>query len=231
MRSYKKSIFVFLFLIFSFVFVSCRKNDQSNKISTSETGIESELSDKTTLVFGEDRNKTESVDNSSSDNKGFSEIEKGDLKGQLFSINSISVIPEDMVIGTLLNFNFNTASSGSFLFAINTFFTDAGKGILNLDVLHPSWSSSIQKLYRNSLSEQYFIIRIGDTVIKNGISKTNIRLIGKTGRTSGYVSADFYEGKWLLSDISIDIEQLQENYLREEIEFNPLSYSNILLNY
>ncbi|RLD32296.1 MAG: hypothetical protein DRI73_07280, partial [Bacteroidetes bacterium] len=115
--------------------------------------------------------------------------------------------------------------------AIVTFFNDAMEGRVNEDVLHPSWKNSISILFNNRLSEQYYTIRIGDIVKKSGISRTNIRLISKTGRVSGEITADKFEDKWLISNISIDFIQLDDVYLKEEFEFNPLSYSNIILNY
>lgn len=231
MRSFQKNkLLILVLLIFIFLlFWSCKKNERLEENSSSDTTVESETSNKSTLVFGEGRDKVSLEDNTSSQDKGFSEIEKGDIKGQLFSIESSAVIPEDMVIGPLLKYN--STVKGSFPFAIISFFTDLGKGKLNKDILHPFWSENIQKLYGNNLSEEYYTIRIGDMVTKNGISITNIRLIGKTGRASGSVSADNFESQWLLSDISIDITQLEDIYLREDLEFNPLSYSNILLNY
>ncbi len=231
MRSFQKSkllIFILLFLLFV-LFFSCKKNENTDQNSISDTTIESETSNKSTLVFGEDREKVSLGKGLLSEDEGFTEIEKGDIKGQLFSLDSSPVIPEDMVIGTLLKYN--NADNGTFRFAIISFFTDLGMGQLNLDVIHPLWRDNIQKLYGNSLFEQYYTIRIGDMVIKNGISITNIRLIGKTGRASGSVSADYFDSQWLLSDVSIDISQLEDIYLREDLEFNPLSYSNLLLNY
>ncbi len=231
MKSFQKEIFFLILLLFFLFIFSCSKNERSNNLVSPEIEIESESSDKATLVFGEGREKTVPNQDSSTDNKGFTEIEKGDIKGQLFSIDSKKIIPEDMVIGSLLKYKPNNISSGSFPSSIITFFSDTVKGSINQDVLHPLWSENIQKLFSNRLSEQYFTIRIGDIVDKDGIKTANIRLIGKTGRVSGSVSADNLEGKWLLSDISIDFIYLEDIYLRENLEFNPLSYSNIMLNY
>lgn len=231
MRYFKKSILFFILLIFSLFILSCSKNERSGNLKTHPTQTNTEISVKETLVFGEDREKTVTSPELLSDNKGFKEIEIGDVKGQLFSIKSKKIIPEDMVIGLLLDYKISDISSGSFLYSIINFFAQAQENNLNRDVLHPLWSDNIEKIYSNRLGEQYFSIRIGDIVDRSGIKTANIRLISKTGRVSGSVSSDNFDGKWLLSDISIDFIQLEEIYLREELEYNPLNYSNIMLNY
>lgn len=225
----KFSAFIIIFIIL--IIFSCSKNEKSKEIVNPGTTAGSELSDKATLVFGENREKKVSNESSTPDNKGFTEIEKGDIRGQLFSINSISTIPEDMVMGSLLKFDIHKLNSGSFPYSIISFFTGASEGIIIMENLHPDWSENILNLYTTKLIEKDYNIRIGNIINTNGISRANIRLISKIGRVSGFVIADYFENKWLLSDISIDFVQLEDIYIRENNEFNPLSYSNILLNY
>lgn len=233
MRSFFKSFnfSVFILCFFSLFIMSCYKNNNSGKIEDSNSIAESEISETGTLVFGKNREKKLQDQRNKDNQKGFSEIERGDIKSQLFSNVSKIVIPEDMVIGSLLVYDYKDISSNSFLYAIVTFFNDAMRGVINEDVLHPSWKNSISLLFYNRLPEQYYTIRIGDIVNKSGISRTNIRLISETGRVSGEITADNFEGKWLISNISIDFIQLDDVYLKENFEFNPLSYSNIILNY
>ena len=233
MRSFFKSFIfsVYLLCFFSLFIMSCYKNNNSGKIEDKNSLVESEISETGTLVFGENREKLPQEQGNNNDQKGFSEIERGDIKGQLLSYASKVIIPEDMVIGSLLPYDYKNISSNTFLYAIVTFFNDAMGGVINEDLLHPSWKNSISILFNNRLSEQYYTIRIGDIVKKSGISRTNIRLISETGRVSGEITADKFEDKWLISNISIDFIQLDDVYLKEEFEFNPLSYSNIILNY
>jgi len=233
MRSFiKRFIFsVYLLCFFSLFIMSCYENKNSEKIQDKNSIVESEISETGTLVFGENREKLPQEQVNKNDQKGFTEIERGDIKGQLFSYASKIIIPEDMVIGPLLAYDYKNISTNTFLYAIVTFFDDIMGGVINEDVLHPSWKNSISILFKNRLSEQYYTIRIGDIVKKSGISRTNIRLISETGRVSGEITADKFEDKWLISNISIDFIQLDDVYLKEEFEFNPLSYSNIILNY
>jgi hypothetical protein len=220
-----------LFFIIIIIFFSCKKNENSTIHSDPDIKKESELSGKGTLVFGENREKQSDAKVDDNIQNSYSEIEKSDIKGQLFSVSSVDIFPEDMEIGILLNYNSVKLVSGSFLFAITTFLNDVKNGIINKDVLHPSWAGSIQKLYHNRLSDSDFSFRIGSIVNKKGTKSANIRLISDQGRVSGSVIADNYEGNWLLSNISVNFNQLENTYLKENIEFKPLSYSNILLNY
>lgn len=231
-KSFNLSVYLLCFLCFLCLFIiSCYKNNNSEKTDDNNSIVESEISETGTLVFGENRKKLPPEQGTKNDQKGFTEIEMGDIKGQLFPYVSKIIIPEDMVIGPLLAYDYKNISSNTFLYAIVTFFDDAIDGVINEDVLHPSWKNSISILFNNRLSEQNYTIRIGDIVKKSGISRTNIRLISETGRVSGEITADKYEDKWLISNISIDFIQLDDVYLKEEFEFNPLSYSNIMLNY
>ena len=163
--------------------------------------------------------------------RGFTETQQGDIKGQIFPINSLDIIPEDMIIGPLLDMNMLDVPSGLFTDAIIAFFRAAQKGEISEDLLHPAWSADIVRLYRDRFFEKNYTVRIGTIINRNGIRTANIRLISDKGRVSGDIMADNYEGKWLLSSISVDMNQLENEYFRENPEFTPLSYSNILLNY
>ena len=224
----KKKYSKFIIIILCLFIVSCTKTE---KPENQDIKIESEQAESNTLVFGETREKKSSVLESTNENKGFSEIEKGDIKGQLLPIDSRKIIPEDMVIGKLLNFSSTDPAANSFYNAVLVFFKDLEKGVINNDVLHPSWKNSIDIIFTDSLSKRDFSIRVGEIINKAGIKSANIRLISSIGRSSGNVLGDNFEGNLLLSNVSIDLTQLDDVYLRDNMEFNPLSYSNLLLNY
>ncbi|MCK5197901.1 MAG: hypothetical protein KAR21_06100 [Spirochaetales bacterium] len=228
----KKLYFAILILLLFFLLASsCKRGEDSDKTASVDSDAIIESEGQSTLVFGADREKTKSAVVDAAEKSGFTETEAGDIKGQLFPINSVEIIPEDMVIGPLEDMNMLDIPSGSFVDSIITFFRGARKGEIVENILHPTWSGSIIRLYKDSIFEINYTVRIGTIINKNGIRTANIRLISDKGRVSGDIMADNYEGKWLLSSISIDMNQLENVYFRENLEFTPLSYSNILLNY
>ncbi len=222
---------VLIIIVFSFFLFSCKKNDNINTTNSNEKVEDEKIVATNTLVFGEERKKSNSNQNNISREKTFSEIDKTDIMGQLLPIVSKSIIPEDMVIGSLLDYNSQNLVSGTLPFLVVTFFNDMSKGVINKDILHPLFSEYIQKLYSSNINEQFTTIRIGNIIDKSGIVSANIRLFTNTGRVDGEVTADRFEGELLLSNISIDFVQLDEIYLRENLEYNPMNYSNLLLNY
>jgi hypothetical protein len=229
---YKKMFIFFISLLFVLsIILSCTKSFRSENADSPESDSKTEDVEKSTLVFGSDRSKTEKPAESDEIQVETTEIDKSDIKGQLFPVTSVEIIPEDTIIGPLLDFNISNTAVGSFPYAINSFFKKAEGGVLNEDVLHPTWSNSIRTLYSSELIKQEYIVRIGNIISNSGISSANIRVFSNDGRVSGDISADKLDNKWLISHISIDFRQLSDVYMRENMEFNPLSYSNILLNY
>ena len=222
---------IIFLLLFSLLGSSCKRGEGSDKTVSADPDVIIESEGENTLVFGTDRKKTTSPVVKKTEKRGFTETETGDIKGQVFPINSVDIIPEDMVIGPLVDMSMLDISSGSFVDSIITFFRNAQKGEISKDILHPSWSGSITRLYKNSIFEINYTVRIGTIINNNGIRTANIRLVSDKGRVSGDIMADNYEGKWLLSSISLDMNQLENIYFRENLQFSPLSYSNILLNY
>lgn len=230
--SIKKLIFAILMLFFLCLLLSsCKRNEGSEKKIAVKSDDTIESAVESTLIFGADRQKTPPPDTEITVAGGFTETQQGDIMGQVFPLISVGINPEDMIIGSLVDMDRLDNSSLSFVGSIIKFFVESRKGEISKDILHPSLSDSIIRLYKDSLFEISYSVRIGTIVNKNGIRMANIRLIGDKGRVSGSIVADNYEGKWLLSSISIDMNELMNVYLRENMEFNPISYSNILLNY
>ena len=222
---------ILLLLLFSFFVSSCKRSEGSGKTESADSNAVVESEDAGTLIFGSTREKTTSPVVDKTEKIGFTETDQGDIKGQMFPINSAAIIPEDMIIGTLADINLPDIPKDSFIDSIITFFNGTMKGEINEDILHPSWGGSIIRLYKDSISELNYTVRIGTIININGIKTANIRLISDNGRVSGNIMADNYDGKWLLSAVSVDMNQLKNVYFRENLEFNPLGYSNILLNY
>lgn len=228
----KKLYFAILLLIlFSLFVISCKRSEVSDKTKSDDSNAVVESAETNTLVFGSAREKSTSPVVDKTEEKGFTETDQGDIKGQMFPINSVSIIPEDMIIGALEDFNIPDIQNGSFINSIVAFFNGTMKGEISEDTLHPTWSGGIIRLYQDSISEINYTVRIGSIIDKDGIKTANIRLISDKGRVSGNIMADNYNGKWLLSAVSVDIDQMENVYFRENQEFNPISYSNILLNY
>ena len=228
----KKLYFTILLLIFFSLFVSsCKRSEGSDNTESAGSNSAVETEEAGTLVFGSARENTTSPIVGEAEKKSFTETDQGDIKGQMFPINSVSIIPEDMIIGALEDFNIPDIQNGSFINSIVAFFNGTMKGEISEDTLHPTWSGGIIRLYQDSISEINYTVRIGSIIDKDGIKTANIRLISDKGRVSGNIMADNYNGKWLLSAVSVDIDQMENVYFRENQEFNPISYSNILLNY
>ncbi len=228
----KKLYFTILLLIFFSLFVSsCKRSEGSDNTESAGSNSAVETEEAGTLVFGSARENTTSPVVGKTEKKGFTETDQGDIKGQMFPIISAAIIPEDMIIGTLADISIPDIPMGSFIKSVIIFFDGTMKGEINEDILHPEWRESIIRLYEDNISELNYTVRIGTIIKKNGIKTANIRLISDNGRASGNIMADNYEGKWLLSAVSVDINQLENVYFRENLEFSPISYSNILLNY
>ncbi len=223
-----EKIFLLLFLIFV-LGVSCQNKKNIPEKPEQSINHNPSQEDKNQLVFGSARPKEAPVSDLTS--RGFTETDRGDIKGQLLPLVSIVQIPEDMVIGPLQNIRLADTGDVSFLSAVTSFFKEAEKGIISDDVLHPEWKDSIRRVLGTELVKSEYSLRIGKIVSEEGLKRANIRIISNIGRISGEVMADYYEGRWLLSSISVDFAQLHTLYVRENIEFSPLGYSNILLNY
>lgn len=228
----KKLCFAILLLLLLSLFESsCKRSEGSDKTESADYSTVVKSEEVNTLVFGSAREKTTSPEVGKTEKTGFTETDQGDIKGQMLPINSTAIIPEDMIIGTLAVINILDIPKNSFINSIITFFNGTMKGEISEDILHPTWSKSIIRLYKDSISKINYTVRIGNIINKNGIKTANIRLISNTGRVSGNIMADYYNGRWLLSAVSIDMNQLENVYFRENLEFTPISYSNILLNY
>lgn len=228
----KKLCFTILLILLVSLFVSsCKRSEGSDKTESADYSTVVKSEEANTLVFGSAREKTTTSEVGKTEKTGFTETDQGDIKGQMLPIISTVIIPEDMIIGTLADINIPDIQKDSFINSIITFFNGTMKGEINEDILHPTWSKSIIRLYKDSISKINYTVRIGTIINKNGIKTVNIRLISDTGRVSGNIMADNYNGRWLLSAVSIDMNQLKNVYFRENLEFSPVSYSNILLNY
>ena len=227
------SIYIFLFFILLILFstFSCKKKDDLNKLPVEHSPSVTESSENGKLVFGSTKPKSKSDSSTDKVKQNLTVIDALDVKGQLFPMGSMDIIPEDMEIGPLLDFNQMNVSESSFSSAVITFFMDAEKGILNKEIVHPLYFDNIKKLFSDELDKQSYTLRIGKIVEDMGIDSADIRLVSSIGRVSGTVLADNLDGEWLISDISIDMKQLKKEYLIKQSEYDPLSYSNILLNY
>jgi len=233
MNQFFSSVYIFLIFLLLILFstFSCKKKDDPNQLPVEHFPSVTESSENAKLVFGSTKQKSKSDSSIDKVNSNLTVIDASDVKGHLFPIVSMDVIPEDMEIGPLLDFYQVNVSESSFSSAIITFFSDAEKGILNQEIVHPLYFDNIKKLLSNDLNKQSYTLRIGRIVENTGILSADIRLVSRAGRVSGTVLADNLDGKWLLSDISINIKKLEKEYLKKQSEYNPLSYSNILLNY
>lgn len=220
-------LFILLILFLTF---SCKKKDDINKNSIEPSPSVTESSGNGKLVFGSSKTKPKAVSLPDNENNSLAGVDSMDIKGQLFPEKSMDIIPEDMDIGPLLDFNLLNEKESSFSSVIISFFMDAKKGLLNTESLHPLYLENIKKMFSDELGKQSYTVRIGRIVEDKGILSANIRLINTIGRVSGSVSADKFDGRWLISDLSVNMKQLKEEYLKK-YEFDPLSYSNILLNY
>ena len=224
-------IFLIFFLLILLSTFSCKKKDDQNNQTVDPSGSATESVENGKLVFGSTKPKPKSDSSNDKVNQNLTVIDASDLKGQLFPIESKDTIPEDMEIGPLLDFYQMNDSESSFSSAVISFFTDAEKGILNQEIVHPLYFDNIKKLFSDELTKQSYTLRLGSVGENTGILSANIRLVSSTGRVSGTVLADNLDGKWLLSDISVDMKKLKNEYLKKQSEYDPLSYSNILLNY
>jgi len=233
MNQYFNSVHIFLIILLLILFstFSCKKKDDLIQLPVERSPSVTESSETGKLVFGSIKPKSRSNSSIDKVNSNLTVIDTSDVNGQLFPIESRDVIPEDMEIGSLLDFCQMNVSESSFSSAVITFFTDAEKGILNQEIVHPLYFENIKKLFGDELNKQSYTLRIGRIVENKGILSVYIRLVSNTGRVSGIISADNLDGKWLLSDISIDMKKLKKEYLKKQSEYDPLSYSNILLNY
>ena len=233
MNKYFKVVYVFqIFLLLILVLTfSCKKRDVITRPADEKSDSVTESLENNTLVFGTSKAKSKPQAAANNNSQKLTVIDSLDIKGQLFPIESGDIIPDDMVIGPLLNFNRMNDSEASFSSAVITFFSDAEKGILNTETLDPLYSENIKKMFSDELDKQSYTLRIGRIVEDKGINSADIRLIGSIGRVSGTILADNLDGKCLLSDISINMKQLKKEYLKNQTEYDPLSYSNMLLNY
>ncbi len=219
---------IFILLILT-SFVSCR-NKKNNEEKTDQTVSHIPPDEeRNQLVFGTSRAKDSPADSQTP--QGFTETDKGDIKGQLLPVFSEDRIPEDMVIGPLLDISKADSDEVSFAAVITEFITQAGKGVISEDLLHPGWKDAILRVLGTDVVKTDYTLRIGRIVSEDGINRANIRIVSRIGRISGEVMAEKYDGKWLLSSIAVDFNQLKNLYVRENSEFSPLGYSNILLNY
>ncbi len=224
---YILALFLLLILFLTF---SCKKKDAINRNPIEHSSSVTESTGNGKLVFGSTKAKQKSVSLPDNENNSLTGVDSMDIKGQLFPVRFMDIIPEDMDIGPLLDFNLLTEKESSFSSVVISFFMDAKKGLLNTKSLHPLYLENIKKMFSDELGKQSYSIRIGRIVEDKGIISADIRLINARGRVSGSVSADKLDDRWLISDLSINMKQLKEEYLNK-YEFDPLSYSNILLNY
>ncbi|UCF97216.1 MAG: hypothetical protein JSV89_18895 [Spirochaetaceae bacterium] len=158
---------------------------------------------------------------------------------RLLTIESAQVLPEDFKIGPLADLVGIERSAQEMVSVTTRFLNALQEGTVLGDSLHNSvrqeLSNSINYyLQRELVPVNYRIGSItteskgqGDessSVFQNRTAWMNIRLFGSPGVCEGELYLDKSGGRWYVSDVQIDFETMNQDYVREKEKYYPSTY-------
>ncbi len=141
-------------------------------------------------------------------------------------------VPDDFKIGPLADYYKNKGEESLILARVNHFCLSLVENELK-DELFDDQNRSLLKdslqyyLKRNIRPTEYRIglIQIDD----DDSSHVPVRLLSRRGISEGDIYLAKRGGQWLITDVQVDLQRLEESYVRSDEEFVPTSY-NLLFN-
>ena len=132
----------------------------------------------------------------------------------LVQLDTPYIETEDTVIGILQD-RFSTEPEEKKVFErINAFLSAYKMSNVDKVSLDPQWAPIITQtlLYHINNGNIPGEYRIGKADIDDGSGRANIRLIGDRGRASGEIYLSRIESDWYVSDLQIDLNDLDRDY-------------------
>lgn len=155
---------------------------------------------------------------------------KGNITDILLPLNNgPSVFPKDFKIGGLQPEIDISKEDRDILTPVKEFLDDFRDRTINKEAVNPDDYQSIKKLYSYYLKEsgQVKSYRIGSINRPDKQTATvNSRLFGLKGSTEGQLYLKRKDGKWLITDVQLNLNQLSVKQKKEK--FVPNSYSWIM---
>jgi len=218
-----------LVLIFILLFTGCVKEEEPDKMAEKTETDGDSREDKITETTKSQTERPErslKIEMKDEETAGEStekaeEDEKLPVLGKEFLLvnrGEAYIVPEDTVIGKLQPSFTDEAETINVFETVDTFLSYLSAGKIAERTIAPEWRPIIYRslsfhIERGATPDTY---RIGKARISGGRGSANIRLITDTGRTSGEVLLEPSDGRWLITEIQFDLQELTEPYEKPE---------------
>jgi hypothetical protein len=142
-------------------------------------------------------------------------------------------VPNDFKIGPLADYYINTGEHSSILARVDFFCLSLVENELKDELL----DDQNRSLLKESL--QYYLSRdVRPTEYRIGLVQINdddsshvpVRFLSKRGISEGDIYLTKHDGQWLITDIQVDLQRLEQSYVRSDEEFVPTSYDLLFNN-
>jgi hypothetical protein len=158
---------------------------------------------------------------------------------QLLALESVEVLPEDFRIGPLADLVGIDRSTMEMVTVATRFLNALQTGTVDGESLHSEVREELTTSIRYYLDRELVPVnyRIGaittesyaegeqySPALQHRTAWMNLRLFGVPGVTEGELYLERSAGRWYISDLQIDFEQMRQNYVREQEEFYPTTY-------
>lgn len=205
------------------------KKSQDNTGGSEKTAVVRETApEKKKLVFGSVKKKTEKGGNTT---PPVTDLDPGDYATLLVSMAGGNILPSDMEIGELQDYGKLDKDKRVFFDDLMKFFSDAFKGTPDEEMIAPSVRDTIVLILKKVVVNGDITVRIGKFRDMDGYLDIPVRLFSGSGRTEGDVAAELVDGRWMISSLSINPEDLNKPYDNTGSQFEPDSYLNLRLEY
>lgn len=154
--------------------------------------------------------------------------EKPPLPGKLLLLgkqSEIKVPSEDLIIGKLHNVSAGADEENAVYRSVEQFLQALTEGRLAEAVVVPHARQDLHRLLayhfeQGNIPEQY---RIGEIFMEDAAGRADVRLLGAPGRAAGEIYCTAEEGRWLISDLQVDLSELGKPY-EIEGQYEPNVY-------
>lgn len=210
---------VFIGAIFlSLLLLSCSK-ETSRKGGSSGAETGSTLTETTRELTRkpEETMTMDLLESSESEPGAEEEVPKPPLPGREFLLvvkSGQSVPGEDLVIGTLHNVYEAEQAEQNVYRIIEQFLSSLVEGAMDEDVVDPESAQYLLRLLEYHFENQNLPedFRVGEIFIADNSGRADIRLFGGTGRAAGEIFCTETESGWYVTDLQIDLSELNEPY-------------------
>jgi hypothetical protein len=158
---------------------------------------------------------------------------------RLLALESVQVLPEDFKIGPLADLVGVDRTTLEMISVSTRFLNALEQGMVEGESLHSEVRQELATSIRYYLDRDLIPVnyRIGaittesyaegeqkSSLLDHRTAWMNLRLFGSPGVSEGELYLERSAGRWYISDLQIDFEQMGQDYVREQEAYYPSAY-------